>query len=123
MGFFSSCGDWSLLLLQSMGSAAQAQLLWSTGLVAPWIFPDQGSNLCLLHWQVNSLPLSHQGSPQGYKNNERKERLFHPLMQKSNFSATETSAEQSIKMFVECFPLMSCTVQLCASCYSVTAES
>ena len=27
------------------------------------IFPDQGSNLCLLYWQVDSLPLSHQGSP------------------------------------------------------------
>ena len=28
------------------------------------IFPDQWSNLCLLHWQADSLPLSHQGSPQ-----------------------------------------------------------
>ena len=27
------------------------------------IFPDQGSNPCLLHWQVDSLPLSHEGSP------------------------------------------------------------
>ena len=30
------------------------------------IFPTQGSNpspLCLLHWQVYSLPLSHLGSP------------------------------------------------------------
>ena len=30
------------------------------------IFPTQGSNLCLLcllHWQVDSLPLSHLGSP------------------------------------------------------------
>ena len=27
------------------------------------IFPDQGLNLCLLHWQVDSLPVSHQGSP------------------------------------------------------------
>ena len=27
------------------------------------IIPDQGSNLCLLHWQVDSLPLSHQGNP------------------------------------------------------------
>ena len=27
------------------------------------IFPDQGSNLCPLHWQVDSLTLSHQGSP------------------------------------------------------------
>ena len=23
---------------------------------------DQGSNLCLLHWQEDSLPLSHQGN-------------------------------------------------------------
>ena len=27
------------------------------------IFPAQGSNLGLLHWQVSSLPLSQQGSP------------------------------------------------------------
>ena len=27
------------------------------------IFLDQGSNLCLLHWQADSLPLGHQGSP------------------------------------------------------------
>ena len=27
------------------------------------IFPTQGSNLRLLHWQVDSLPLSHQRSP------------------------------------------------------------
>ena len=27
------------------------------------IFQTQGSNPCLLHWQADSLPLSHQGSP------------------------------------------------------------
>ena len=27
------------------------------------IFLTQGLNLCFLHWQVDSLPLSHQGSP------------------------------------------------------------
>ena len=30
------------------------------------IFPTQGSNLhalCLLHWQADSLPVSHLGSP------------------------------------------------------------
>ena len=27
------------------------------------IFPDQRSNPCLLHWQADSLPLGHQGSP------------------------------------------------------------
>ena len=28
------------------------------------IFPDQGSNPCPLHWQADSQPLHHQGSPQ-----------------------------------------------------------
>ena len=27
------------------------------------IFPDQGLNPCPLHWQADSVPLSHQGSP------------------------------------------------------------
>ena len=27
------------------------------------IFPDQGSNPCALHWQADSQPLCHQGSP------------------------------------------------------------
>ena len=30
------------------------------------IFPTQGSNLCLLHCQADSLSLSHQGSPMEY---------------------------------------------------------
>ena len=29
------------------------------------IFPDQGSNLCPLHWQADSQSLRHQGSPVG----------------------------------------------------------
>ena len=29
---------------------------------ASGILPDLGMNLCLLHWQADSLPLSHQGS-------------------------------------------------------------
>ena len=32
-------------------------------LTACGIFPYQESNLCVLHWQVDSWPLSHQGSP------------------------------------------------------------
>ena len=31
------------------------------------IFPTQELNLSLLHWQVDSLPLSHQGSPLMWK--------------------------------------------------------
>ena len=30
------------------------------------IFPDQGSNPCPLHWQADSQPLRHQGSPHEY---------------------------------------------------------
>ena len=47
--------------------------LWSPGSIvvahgiscftACGIFPNQGSNLCLLRWQVDSLSLSHQGTP------------------------------------------------------------
>ena len=31
------------------------------GSAACGIFLDQGSNPCILHWQADSLPLSHQG--------------------------------------------------------------
>ena len=30
-----------------------------------WVLPTQGSNPLLLHWQADSLPLSHQGSSSG----------------------------------------------------------
>ena len=43
--------------------------------VACGIFLDQGSNTCLLNWQVDSLPLSHQGSPPNleFSDSEREE--------------------------------------------------
>ena len=42
--------------LSNCGSRAQL-------LRGMWIFPDQGSNPCPLHWQADSQPLCHQGSP------------------------------------------------------------
>ena len=47
--------------LQSTGSVAVAHRL--CGPEACGIFLDQGLNRCLLHWLVDSLLLSHQGSP------------------------------------------------------------
>ena len=47
--------------LQSTVSVAVAHRLSCSG--ACGIFLYQGSNLCLLHWLRDSLPLSHQGSP------------------------------------------------------------
>ena len=35
------------------------------------IFPDQGSNPCTLHWQADSQPLRHQGSPELFFNGYR----------------------------------------------------
>ena len=47
--------------LQSTGSVVAARGLCRS--VTCGIFLDQGLNLCLLYWQVDSLPLSHQESP------------------------------------------------------------
>ena len=49
--------------LQLVGSAVVHRLGFS---MACGIFQDQGSNLCLLHWQADSSPLDHQGSPPGF---------------------------------------------------------
>ena len=46
---------------QSTGSVAVAHGLGCSA--ACGIFLGQGSNPCLLHWQVDSLPPSHQRSP------------------------------------------------------------
>ena len=92
-GLFSSCGEQGLLFIEvygllivvaslvaEYGLRAQASVvvvprLQSTGSIAVMhglncfaasgIFPDQRLNPCLLHWQADSLPLSHpnQGSP------------------------------------------------------------
>ena len=66
---FSSCGARP----SCDGSSARGTVSRCTGSVvvalrlscseACGIFLDQGSNLCLLHWQVASYHLSHQGSP------------------------------------------------------------
>ena len=61
----SRCAGLSLsrpLLLRSTGSATVAH--GPSRSAACGIFPDQGSNLCSLHWQADSQPLRHQGSPE-----------------------------------------------------------
>ena len=58
---FSSCGTRAV---ERVGSVAVAHRL--SCLEACGIFPDQGSNQCLLHWQVDSEPQDHQGSPETF---------------------------------------------------------
>ena len=54
------------LLLRSTGSIRAGSVVVAHGpscSAACGIFPDQGSNPCPLHWQADSQPLHHQGSP------------------------------------------------------------
>ena len=76
---FSSCGERGPLFIAVRGPLTiAASLFGSTGSrragsvvvahgpscsAACGIFPDQGSNPCPLHWQADSQPLCHQGSP------------------------------------------------------------
>ena len=65
----SQCAGLSLsqpLLLRGTGSRRAGSVVVAHGLscsAACGIFPDQGSNPCPLHWQADSQPLRHQGSP------------------------------------------------------------
>ena len=65
----SRCAGLSLsrpLLLWGTGSRRAGSVAVAHGLsysAACGIFPDQGSNPCPLHWQADSQPLRHQGSP------------------------------------------------------------
>ena len=55
------------LLLRSTGSRRAGSVVVAHGpscSAACGIFPDQGSIPCPLHWQADSQPLRHQGSPQ-----------------------------------------------------------
>ena len=65
----SQCEGLSLLqslLLRNTGSRRAGSVVVAHGpscSAAFGIFPDQGSNPCPLHWQADSQPLCHQGSP------------------------------------------------------------
>ena len=76
---FSSCGKWGPLFIAVRGPFTvaaslvgehrlQTRRLSNCGsraqlLHGMWDPPRQGSNPCLLHWQADSQPLRHQGSP------------------------------------------------------------
>ena len=68
----SRCAGLSLLrplLLRSTGSRRAGSAIVAHGpscSAACGIFPDQSLNPCPLHWQADSQPLRHQGSPYMY---------------------------------------------------------
>ena len=69
------------LSLRSTGSRRAGSVVVAHGLscsAACGIFPDQGSNPCALHWQADSQPLRHQGSPGFFFNSAKLETLSIP---------------------------------------------
>ena len=68
---FSSCSTWAQYLrlpgsrawLQALEHGSEVVIHGLSCSEVCGIFPPQGSNPCHLHWQLDSLPTSHQGSP------------------------------------------------------------
>ena len=81
----SQCAGLSLsrpLLLRSTGSRRAGSVIVAHGpscSAACGIFPDQGSNPCPPHWQADSQPLRHQGSPSSVSFNIEKSFYLFPL--------------------------------------------
>ena len=58
------------------------------------IFPDERFNLCPLHWQVDSYPMRHQGSPRNCLI------FFIQLMLKVKFSEVHSVEEKHLSLNV-----------------------
>ena len=75
-----------------MGSLAVA--LWLSYSKPCGIFPDQGSNPCPLHWQVDSYTLHHQGSPQcDLCTSQGMQRIVGSLQKPGDMPGTGSSSE------------------------------
>ena len=91
----SRCAGLSLsrpLLLRSTGSRRAGSAIVAHGTscsAACEIFPDQGSNPWPLHWQADSQPLRHQGSPVLTLFNEELDMAMLVRCQKRDFGAQE----------------------------------
>ena len=93
--FIFGCAG-SLLLCMGF-SRVWAQLLWHTGFScseACGIFPDERLNLCPLHWQVDSYPMHHRGSPRNFLI------FFIQLMLKVKFSEVHSVEKKHLSLNV-----------------------
>ena len=101
---FSSCSMWAQQWL--LDSRAQAQQLWCMDLVSlqhvgsSWTFLDlPRSNTYLLHWQVDSLPLSHQGNPRNIF-------LVSSPLEQVHLVPNSPSSADSLVQIIEPFPFL-----------------
>ena len=116
----SRCAGLSLsqpLLLRSTGSRRAGSVIVAHGSscsTACGIFPDRGSNPCPLHWQADSQPLRHQGSPHSYIFNSvilgcnyAYLKLWYLLLIVHQFSHPQTELEFILSHEVITFSIMS----------------
>ena len=121
---FSSCGKWghsssrcaglSLprpLLLRSTGSRRAGSVIVAHGpscSAACGIFPDQGLNPCPLHWQADSQPLRHQGSPKHnfYIHGETKKSTWLILLRYSHYCGGLEPILQYLQGYIFCLLLL-----------------
>ena len=116
----SRCADLSPsrpLLLWSTGSRRAGSAVVAHGpscSAACGIFPDQGSNPRPLHWQADSQPLRHQGSPQSSLFDEAsQERTVEACGAETCRYLRERSKHISLKGFIT---LDKCPLEVKASC-------
>ena len=85
------------------------------------IFLNQGSNLCLLHWHVDSLPLGHWESPQvnfsyeNFNNIKAKVGFLHKIQDIINFFEVCSFEYKHRSAFSFEFVRKLLTFQICSS--------
>ena len=110
----SRCAGLSLsqpLLLRSTSSRRAGSVVVAHGpscSAACAIFPDQVSNPCPLHWQADSQPLRHQGSPIRFFFNDTATTEIYTLSLHDAlpiYTHTHTHTHTRIHSFSDSFPI------------------
>ena len=66
----SHCCSYSCCRMQALKHRLSTSVIHACSSCTCGILPDQGSNLCPVHWQVDFLPLDHQGGATKYLSTE-----------------------------------------------------
>ena len=111
-GGFSCCGE---QVLGSWVSVVAARGLWSAGSVVVVhglscsvlcrIIPYEGLNPCPLHWQLDSQPVDHQGSPITAYLDASVCQHFHPQVLASHCPQEALSTPRAPHFYVHCWLL------------------
>ena len=104
------------LLLRSTGSRRADSVVVAHGpscAVACGILPDQGLNPCPLHWQADSQPLRHQGSPSLF--------TLHKSVRLEDFVVCDIQCALDLKFSSETVCLCGRSLwELCPTCCNIT---